>query len=248
MKRAVCSVLMSLLIASPALALECADNPCAPKKKTGEWISSAALGFSLTNGNSDTLLVNLDAATELEKDGNIWNLNGTVRVGEQDDEATQRLYLGGASIKHLLSDSAYIGFGVNGSRDEIADIDYRAIANPTAGYFVLKNSDYRLNFEAGPSYTFEKVGGEKDDYLSPRIANRFEWQISCTSKFYQAAEVLFDVNDSENTLANGEIGIEAALSTQLALVLAVKNTYDNQPAAGRENNDIAVISAIKASL
>lgn len=238
----------SFLLTANLYALECADNPCAPKKKTGEWVSSAALGFSLTEGNSDTMLVNLDAGTELEKDSNIWNLSGTLRVGEQDNETTQRLYQGNASIKHLLDDRLYAGFGLTALRDEIADIDYRTFLNPSMGYFLIKNSDYRLNVEAGPSYVFEKVAGVKDDYLSPRVANRFEWQISCTSKFYQSAEILLDVNDSENTLVNGEVGIEAALNTQLALVLAVKDSYDNQPAPGRENNDIAVISALKASL
>ena len=49
-------------------------------------------------------------------------------------------------------------------------------------------------------------------------------------------------------LINAEVGIEAAIATNLALVLSVKETFDNVPAEGREKDDLIVTTALKVSL
>lgn len=230
-------------------------DPCAPKKVLGAWDKSLAFGFNYTSGNSDTTLLSIQGQAQKETDKNIWDLNTSYFFGEdkdledEDNSSTTRNDLrAGASYKRLISERFYLSPGVNFHYDEIADIDYRVMLNPTAGYFFLKDDDFRFSGEVGPSYIFERVGEEEQDYLAPRLGESFSWIISCSSKLFQTAEVLFDSEDSDNTLINAELGIEAAINTSLALVFSIRDNYDNQPAVDSERNDVAVVTALKVKL
>lgn len=249
------SLIVSLTPVIAFAACEPTADACAPKKELGAWEKSLAFGFNLTNGNSETLLATMGASIKKETADDLIDASVAVGYGEDStgktsdqDDVTRNDVRAAAGYRYLLSDRAYVGAGLGFLYDDIADVDYRSTVSPLGGYYLLKDADFRLAVEAGPSYTFEKVGGETDSYFSPRVADRFEWIISCTSKLFQNAELLFDVSDSENYLLNAEVGVEAAISTNLALVLTVRDSYDHLPAAGREKNDVQVISSLKVAL
>ncbi len=233
---------------------DCPECPADEVKKDG-WDLSAALGFNLTRGNSDTLLLTGGVTGTKEQGDNIYLLKADGALGEDKDRddpetgsTTQKEAKGVAEYKHLLGERWYIGGVLNAVFDDIADIDYRYIVGVPVGYFLIKEDDMKLNLEAGPSYVFEKVGGKTNEYFSPRIADRFDWDISDTSKFFQSTEVLLSVEDGDDTLVNSEVGIEAAINSKLSLVLTVKHEFDNLPAEGRDRNDLSVISALKVAL
>lgn len=235
-----------------------ADEPVCPAqavKDPSRWDKSVAAGFNLTDGNSDTVLGTLGAKLSRDFEKNIWRFEASGNYGESDagtsdggkEKTKQDLKLE-AEYKRLLSDRVFVGFGNTYLYDDIADIDYRLTLSPLAGYFLVHEDNLKLSVEAGPSYIFERVGGMDDDYLAPRIAERVEWKFSETGKFFHSAEAIFDVNDSENTLVNGEVGLEAALDSSLSLVLKITDKYDNVPAANLERNDLGIISALQVSL
>lgn len=105
-----------------------------------------------------------------------------------------------------------------------------------------------MNVEAGPSYLFQKLAGEKDNFLALRGAERFEWAFSSTAKLYEAVEYFLSMKDTDKSLINAEAGVEAALTTRLSLVFSVQDRFDSQPAEDRKNNDLFVVTALKASL
>ena len=234
----------------------CPECPaCDEEEKKDGWDISAALGFNLTRGNSDTLLLTGNVTAQREKDSNILRFEIDGAHGEDKDRddpvtgnTTQKEIRADAEYKRLLTERFYVGATAAAIYDDIADVDYRYIVGLPVGYFLIKEEDMRLNAEVGPAYVFEKVAGVTNDYFSPRVAERFEWDISETSKFYQSVEVLFSVDDSDDTLVNSEAGIEAAINSKLSLVLSVKDEYDNLPAEGRERNDLTVNTALKIAL
>lgn len=231
------------------------NDPCAPKKVIDAWDKSLAFGFNLTSGNSETTLLNIGARAVRESAIDIWDFSMNYNYGEDKNtvdedgnDTTRNDFRAAGQYDYFLSDRTYIGFGTKFLYDEIADIDYRVTPDPKVGYYLLKDNTFKLRAEAGPSYIFEKVGGLSNDYLAPRVAERFEWALTCTSKIFQSVEAYFDVNDSENYIVNAEVGAEAALATNLSLVFTVRDTYDNQPAEGKEKDDLSVITAIKVAL
>jgi putative salt-induced outer membrane protein YdiY len=231
------------------------EDSCAPKKEPGAWDKSLAFGLNVTSGNSETTVANIASKFAKDFEGEIWDFGLAYNYGEDkaredsgEDKTNRNDLRGNASYNHMLNDNVFVGFGTKFLYDEIADVDYRVGLDPTAGYYFIKDNTYKFRLEAGPSYIFEKVGSVSDDYLAPRIADRFDWAISCTSKIYQTAEVLFDINDSDNYLVNAEIGVEAALNSTLSLVFTVRETFDNQPAPDREKDDLAIITALKVAI
>ena len=153
-----------------------------------------------------------------------------------------------AKYDHLLTDRTFVGVGAGFTYDEIADLDYRVNVGPSIGYYFLKDNSFKFRADVGPSYVFERQGGVGNDYLAPRIGERFEWAITCTSKLFQSSEFILSVDDSDKYLINSEIGLESALSTELSLVFAVRDNYDNQPSADRDGNDLQLITALKVAL
>ncbi len=252
-----CLIVAAVLAFSHPVFAECipADDPCAPQKKVGDWDKSLLFGLNLTNGNSETTLVTVGGNAHLERGSSVFDAVLDYGYGEDEtnktgdeDTTTRNDFRGAVQYDYLFTERAFAGLGAKIISDEIADIDYRLNINPSLGYYLLRDAAFKFRVEGGPSYVFEKVDGVEDDYFAPRIAEGFEWAITCTSKVFEKAEILFDINDSNNYIVDAEAGIEAAISSSLSLVVKVRNTYDNVPAADKENNDIAVISAIKVLL
>lgn len=215
-----------------------------------DWEKSVALGFNLTNGNSNTTLLNFNSKAEKKTDRETWRFELSVNHGETEneegvDEKTHEEVLFDSEYQNFIDERNYYGLGVSFENDEVADIDYRVFIKPVFGHYFLKDEKYRFNIEAGPAYVFEKLGGEKEDYLAPRIADRFEWKISDTSKFFQSAEALLSVEDGDDYILNAELGLEAAINSALSLVVSVKNNYTNLPAEGREKNDVKFVTSLK---
>lgn len=235
-----------------------ATDPCAPKKVLDAWQKSLAFGFNLTSGNSDTSLLTAMGKATKETSADSWDLGLAYSNGKDDNKVvaddsdlgttTRNDVRSNASYKYLLSERTFTGVDANFLYDEVAKVDYRVNFGPTLGYYLIKNADYSFFVDAGPGYLFEKVDGVDNNYFAPKVGEGFTWVISCTSKLYETVNVLFDTEDSSNYIVNAEAGIESALSSTMSLLIGARQTFDNQPAAGLEKGDLAVISAIKVNL
>lgn len=231
-------------------------DDCAPKKKKDPsvWDKALSFGFAFSDGNSNTTVLRARGDISRDYNKNLWDFYVDYGFEEADDggqgevETTRNQVLAGSDYKREFSDIWFTGFGTSFRYDEIADIDYRVILNPTIGAHIVKTDDLKFALETGPSYIFEKVGNVSDDYFSPRIANNFEWVISETAKIYQSAEYLFDVSDTDNYIVNAEAGIQTSITELFGLAVLVRTAYDNQPAEDRERNDVAVITSLRVNL
>jgi len=97
----------------------------------------------------------------------------------------------------------------------------------------------------GGTYIREELtNGLEDDYAALRVAQRFEYKLTETTRIWQAAEYLANFEDFESYLLNAEVGVEAALKGALSLRVVLLDKYDNVPAPGLEENDIALITSL----
>jgi len=233
------------------------ETVCEDEADPSQWAKSVAFGFNLTDGNSNTLLLNLNAKLSRDYEDNIWNFEAygnygdsevTSSSGEVVDERTQEDFKLETSYRRVLGERLYAGFTNEFYYDDIAGVDYRDTIFPHVGYFIEREEDFQFSVEAGPGYIFEKLEGDKNDYFAPRIGERIDWQISENAKFFEEASYTFDVDDSDNYIIEAEAGIEAAISSNLSLVFSVKDLYDNVPTEGRERNDLSVVTALQLNL
>lgn len=144
----------------------------------------------------------------------------------------------------LLNDRMYVGSGIGFLRDDVADLAYRMTPAVTLGYYVIKNDEMSLSFEAGPGYTFEEVGGLADDFFSLVAAEKFTWELSDRVTFKQSLGATLDPFDTANFTLVGDVFLDIDLTNNLAWRVAAGWTFDHEPAAGRGKDDTTLTTGI----
>lgn len=208
------------------------------------WKTSAALGLTLTSGNSETMMLNANVLSGKTWGKNELSLGADGTYGENKSVKNAESLRAYAQYNWLFADRAFGYLRVEGLHDSIADVEYRLTFSPGIGYYVLKSETRSLRVEAGPAFVIEKLGSRTHDYMTLRLAERLDWKITESSTLWQAVELLPQVDNFENFLVNAEIGVETALSEKLTLRSYIQDTYDNEPAPGREKNDVKLVTQI----
>lgn len=227
----------------------------------GGFKTSLNLGFSLTDGNSETMLGNLslDTRGKLDPLGELrggveaaygenvvrQEVDGVSRRSREANVENARVF---ANLRGNLSPRFFAYADGSALYDGIADIDYRVVAGPGLGVRVIKAEATSLSLEAGVSYLWEEVGNQTGDYLAARLSQRFEHEPGDTSRIWQAAELLPKASDLSDFILNAEAGVEAAVNSRIKLRLTLKNKYDRTPGAGLKRNDLALVSSIGISI
>ena len=210
-----------------------------------EWTSSFDLGVSYTSGNSENLLVTASLTVDKEfGDNNEFFANITYAYGEDDDTTTTDEILLTASWKKLFDPKNYAGIRLDGRHDSLADIDYRVGITPLIGHYFVRTEDKQLSVETGMGYTWEEQGGEEDNFLNLYFGQRFEIWVTDYTRVFQSFSFFGPVDDFSDYRLIGELGLETYLSQDLSFKVFVQDKFENTPAAGREQNDIKVISGI----
>jgi len=236
--------------ATPAVpATPAAPGTAAPAEAVKEapknpWVTSASLGFSLTRGNSETLLVTGNILTEKKWDKNEVRLGADGTYGEDGDTTNAEQVHGFGQYNRLFTER-FFGYGrVDALHDGIADVEYRVTLSPGVGYYFVKNKSTTFSGEVGPGFVMEKQGDETHDYFTLRIAERAEHKLNDRVRLWESVEYLPQVDDFNNYIINAEIGIDTSITTKCSLKVFVVDTYDNDPAPDRKKNDLKLVAAI----
>ncbi|MDX1950729.1 MAG: DUF481 domain-containing protein [Verrucomicrobiota bacterium] len=212
-----------------------------PKPK---WETSAAVGATVTQGNSDSTLLTMNILSRKNWDKNELSLGADAAYGETENVKSSETAHAFAQYNRLWSDRMFGYLRLDGLHDDIADIDYRLTVSPGLGYYLVKNEITKLSVEAGPAFIYEKQGGDTEGYMTLRLAERFEHQFNDKVRMWQSAEYLPQVDNFENFLLNAEVGVEAVLTKRVSLRVFAVDNYDNEPAPGRKENDLKFVTAI----
>jgi putative salt-induced outer membrane protein YdiY len=230
-----------LLVTVPVLAEEAA----APKPLE----ASIALGVTVNDGNANNESYNASVlVNKLYGNGNSSRLALDGNYAESENEKTTENAKAATEYRHILSDLIYAGFSASIETDDLADLDYRYVIAPSLGYFFIKNDAATMTADIGPALIGEKKAGETEERVAIRLSERYERTLETSARVFQSLEFLPNADDFDIYILNAEIGVEAPISEKLNVRLTVRNTYDSDPAPGREQNDVSVIGALAYSL
>jgi putative salt-induced outer membrane protein YdiY len=237
------SVRLSAMVLALVLVGTIARAEAEAEKKPA-WETSAAAGLTLTKGNSDTLLATVSLTTQKKGTANEWAFGVSGAYGENDGNKNNETLQGFGQYNRLFNERWFGYLRADALHDDIANLDYRVSLSPGIGYYVIKSDRTTLALELGPGYVFEKQGGERNDYLTLRVAERFEHKLNDRVRIWQSAEFLPEVERFSNYIINAELGIESALTKKLSLRSYLQNTYDNEPAPGSKKNDLKLVTGL----
>ncbi len=214
-----------------------------PVVKT-KWETSAAAGLTLARGNSDTLLMtlSLDTSKKWEKSEVAFGLAGG--YGENSGVRNNEYVRGHGDFHELLTPRFYVGYHVDGLYDGIADLDYRVVNSPLAGYYIIKNDRTSFNVEAGPALTLERYSHQTQEaYWSARLGERFEQKIGKNTKVWESVDYMARLDKwTEKYVITSEVGIDTAITKKWSLRTVLQDIYDSLPKAGRKHNDLLLIA------
>jgi len=240
------NILIAGILAALAVSARADDPPKRAMISTNQpaWESSISAGLSLTKGNSDTLLTTVAFKTRRKTQANEFSFGTDGSYGKNDSVKNNETLHGVSQYNHLFSDRFFGYFNAEGLHDGIADLQYRFTFSPGAGYYFLKETKTTLAGEAGPALIFQRLGDVDTTYATLRLAERFEHKLDNGARVWEKAEFLPEVDKPDNFLVNAEIGAEAAITKTLSLRVTLQDNYINQPAPGRKDNDVKLISGV----
>lgn len=227
---------------APQAADDSGAGAPAPKPK---WETTAGLGVSVTDGNSDTLLFTANVAA-LRK----WNRNEFMAgvdggYGENDGTQNVGFVKGYGQYNYMVTDRWFGFVRAEALHDSIADIRYRIPVSIGAGYYFIKSDRTTLSAEVGPGYVMEKVGDDTRDYATIRFGQKFTHKFSDRARLWQSFEYQPKVTEWSNYFLTGEVGVEADITRQMALRVVLQDWYVSEAAPGRENNDLKLVAGIQ---
>ncbi len=246
--RSACAVFAGFLLIGATVAQ--AEDPAPEAKK--RWETTAAAGLTITRGTHDTLLVTAGLNTSRKWDNNEAAFGITGGYGEDKDNSVansetvvnNEFIQGFGQYNHLFTERFYVGLRLDAAYDGIANLDYRVTLTPLAGYYFIKNEKTTLAAEVGPSAVTEKYSGQSSDtYFGIRFAERFEHKLSDSTKIWQTASYVPNVERwTEQYVITVELGIDTAITKKWSLRVVLQDAYSSEPAPNIKNNELRMIA------
>jgi putative salt-induced outer membrane protein YdiY len=210
------------------------------------WESSLGIGFTLTRGNSDTLLATASMQTRRKTPEDEISLGMDGAYGENNSVQNVNSAHGFAQYNHLFNHRLFGYLRADALRDGIADLQYRITLSPGAGFFLIRRTNMSLAGEFGPAMVFERLGNQDNNYVTARLAERFEYKFTdYDARFWQSVVFLPQVDKFNNYVFSAEVGLEAAVTKKISLQGYLVDNFVNIPAADRQQNDLRIISGLR---
>jgi putative salt-induced outer membrane protein len=206
-----------------------------------------SLGFSYlaTSGNSSSQTAGLDLAYKHTFDP--WGIEASANFlrAEQNGALTaKKLFLGVRGTRTLNAD---FDLFLEGSylQDRFAGLDPRLVAAGGVTYKLLKGPEHELAFDAGLTWTRDELveGGSKS-YAGALAAARYGWNISKTAKLTENLSFFPSLKQGSDWRIESQTGLQAAVSTAVAVKLTYGFRYANRPVPGFRRTDTQTAASL----
>ena len=232
------------LLAVALGAAAAADAAPARKKKSG-WSRQVRAGLNITEGNKDSTQTRVQLGAKGAGEDWAGELNLLGEVGEVDSEKNRERVSADAAFRRDLNARAFVSGRLEFLYDGIANLDYRVVASPSAGYYLIREQPQWWRVELGPAAVLEKKDDEREAYPALRLAEYYEGRLTPVSRLLQGIEYLPELRvDNGKYLVKAFLELRAELDAQFTLHVRLESAYDSQPAEDKEEQDTTFSTSI----
>lgn len=199
------------------------------------WTGSVSMRATASDGNTDSADVGVGTRAGYYDGVNGHELTLSYSYSKEDDVQTEDSLLAGYDYTRDFGTNTY--FYVKGqlAKDEFSSYDTDAFVGAGVGYRVFDTPETQWSIAAGPGYR----------YLEDNLGNETEeGAFSLSSNYLQNLnESVFITNDTDviysesDTAVNNELGLNVAMTNQLALRTSLLTEYHTDPVPGFEDTD-----------
>lgn len=224
--------LLTFFIASASWAADEADSP---------WRFRANGSMSAADGNSDSLAYSFQLlaqyAGELH-DAQFGLDHFYAEKGSVESSNSTKFH---ERLTRDIDEDWYIGQHGSVLTDELAELDYRIDTNIMLGRHLVSSDKASLSVELGPGYAWEQKASVNDQFMTARLAQRFEYRFNKELRLWQSFGWTPRVEDLSDGVFEAELGLENKLNGALSLRSFVRHRIDTSPAGGQGRSDTALM-------
>jgi len=231
-------------VAMGGIALPRSYVTAAAEPTTTPWEITGALGFTLTDGNSEsiTLAVGADAKREWP----LWKLAMKLGIlySESEDVQTASEWLFLERLERKLSERATIFEDLLLEHDEEEDLRYRI--QLTFGYNrrLVKKETFELWGNGGGGVLHESFFDEDQTEAVAQLGINFTWQITKALKYTQVITFWPSLSEGGEFRMYWESVFTTPLSERFDLRFSIIDRYDSDPQPGIESNDLTIVISL----
>ncbi|MFI5402820.1 MAG: YdiY family protein [Planctomycetota bacterium] len=207
---------------------------------TSPWDIAGALGFTLTDGNSDSITLTVGA--HANREWVLWKLGMKLGIlyGESDGDQTASEWLFLERLERKLSEKATIFQDLLLEHDEEEDLRYRI--QLTLGYNrrLVKKETFELWGNVGGGVLHESFFAEDETEAVAQLGINFTWQITKQLKYTQVITFYPSLSEGGEFRMYWESVFTTPISERFDLPFTILDRYDSNPQAGVEKYDLSI--------
>jgi putative salt-induced outer membrane protein YdiY len=222
-------------------------NPSAEVSGEGvAWSGYANVGGAMTQGNSETTVLNANAEAIARTKENRYTVGAVINRADNKGTDTVSNSRGYMKYDHFLSKKWYVYANTTLENDKFRDINLRTSAGVGSGYQIYEQPDLNLSVEGGVNYINVDYDQAADEgYASGRWALKYDQLLLGNNvKFFHQHELLFGLEDLGNTLLFTKTGLRVPIAKNLNASTQLNVDYNNRPVANRKSLDKTLLFSV----
>jgi putative salt-induced outer membrane protein YdiY len=218
-----------------------------------DWKNQLSLGASQTSGNDNTTTFAGDLTFHYlhKPDELILKFAGaygmTNETGKANDRQSAGFFAQTAIYRHDLTDRLFWYVSDDVRYDAIKGISIQATGIVGLGYKVIDEDKFKVDVRGGPGVTYTKTFDGNSDFSAAAEAGlRIQWLLSERATFTHEDVYTTSLQDFNIWRIHSETALNFKLDLELGLGLkfAFSDDYENEPSAGRKNNDTRLMASL----
>jgi putative salt-induced outer membrane protein YdiY len=206
----------------------------------------ANVGFSMTDGNTDTQDIYADAEFMARTLHNRFTIGGLYKRSEDEDVKTEDKALGYMKYDHFFTKKWYAYANATGEKDDFKDLDLRATLGAGVGYQFIETDRTNLSVEGGISYVDENyILAEDNNFMAGRWALKFDhFLLPKSLQYFLYHTGLQSVEDSDDLILFTQTGFRIPFYKNLNITAQFNWEYDKSPSPGKKESDYTYLLTI----
>ena len=214
-----------------------------------EWEVRSDISVNVASGNTETNSGRFYAMGGIKLGEHRHRLeftrDGSSADGETTKDQTDVYY----EDLWTFRDDWFVRGSISWTRDPIRELDSRSQFYLGPGYHFWDDSKRTLNLSLGPNLLVEKIGGEEEESVSIQAVFRYEQRfLDDDLVLFQQTDYQRVVDGRDNKILNTSTGLRWDLPRDVYVNLQVDFDYEDNPADGREKEDITYLVGVGIEL
>lgn len=229
-----------------ALALAAAALSASAEEPKSPWKARAEASYVQTDGNTSTQTVAAKAEASYEPNPDRYYGKAAWMYGKDHRTTTSNKYFIDGRYERSITDRLFGFINANFSKDKFSGYDYQWYAGPGLGYEFIKTDNHHLKGLIGVLYSYDKFSaGSHESYAAGRASANYEWKISDTVKFKEAADYRVSLEDTNVYFFTSDTSLEVKMASNVSLGLGYLVSYRNDlPSGDLKHTDATFLTSL----